>query len=87
MRYVPYVGGDGVTKVPIKQPLPVATQWDLARGRQIARAWAPLSQLSLAETEIVARAIAQGIAEGRSHGLEMAKADLEAQFAGEMRKL
>ena len=60
--------------MPIKQPIPVATQWDLARARQIARAWTPLNQLSPAVAEIVARAIAQGIAEGRSHGMEMAKA-------------
>ena len=73
-----YKCGYGVAKVPIKLPPPVATQWDLARARQIARAWTPLNQLSPAEAEIVARAIAQGIAEGRSHGMEMAKADIEA---------
>ena len=64
--------------MPIKPPLPVALYGDLARARQIARSWKPLDQLSSADTEIVAKAIAQGIAEGRRHGLELAKADLEA---------
>jgi hypothetical protein len=58
-------------KMPIKQPLPVL-YGDLARARQIARSWKPLDQLSPANAEIVARAIAQGIAEGRKHGLELA---------------
>jgi hypothetical protein len=50
----------------------------LERARQIARSWKRLDQLSPADAEIVARAIAQGIAEGRRHGLELAKADVEA---------
>jgi hypothetical protein len=64
--------------MPIKPPLPVALYGDLARARQIARSWKPLDQLSPADAEVVARAIAQGIAEGRRHGLELAKADIEA---------
>ena len=64
--------------MPIKPPLPVALYGDLARARQIARSWKPLDQLSPADAEVVARAIAQGIAEGRRHGLELAKADVEA---------
>jgi hypothetical protein len=63
--------------VPIRPLPPVATLWDLARARQIASTWKPLNQLPPAELEIVARAIAEGIAEGRRHGLEMAKADVE----------
>ncbi len=47
----------------------------MARARQIARSWQPLSELSAAQAEIVAKAVAQGIAEGRSHGMEMAKAE------------
>ena len=50
----------------------------MRRARQIARSWKRLDQLSPADAEIVARAIAQGIAEGRRHGLELAKADVEA---------
>ncbi len=49
----------------------------MARARQIARSWQPLGELSAAQAEIVAKAIAQGIAEGRSHGMEMAKAELD----------
>jgi hypothetical protein len=40
--------------------------------------WKPLDQLSAADVEIVAKAIAQGIAEGRRHGLELAQSRLEA---------
>lgn len=64
--------------MPIKPPPPVALYGDLARARQIARSWKLFDQLSPADAELVARAIAQGIAEGRRHGLEMAKADIEA---------
>ena len=64
--------------MPIKPPLPVALYGDLARARQIARSWKPLDQLSPTDAEIIARAIAQGIAEGRRHGLELAKAEVEA---------
>ena len=42
------------------------------RSRQIARSWKPFDQLSPGDAEIVAKAIAEGIAEGRRHGLEMA---------------
>jgi hypothetical protein len=56
------------------RPLPpVALYGDLERARQIARSWKPLEQLSPADAEIVAKAIAEGIAEGRRHGLELAK--------------
>jgi hypothetical protein len=64
--------------MPIKPPPSIALYGDLARARQIARSWKPLDHLSLADGEIVARAIAEGIAEGRRHGLELAKADAEA---------
>ena len=72
--------------MPIRPLPPVVTLWDLARGRQIASAWKPLNQLPYAELEIVARAIAEGIAEGRRHGLEMAKADVEEYQANSVRK-
>jgi hypothetical protein len=68
--------------MPIKPPLPVALYGDLARARQIARSWKPLDQLSPTDAEIIARAIAQGIAEGRRHGLELAKAEVEAASTG-----
>jgi hypothetical protein len=67
--------------VPIRPLPPVATLWDLARARQIASTWKPLNQLPPAELEIVARAIA----EGRRHGLEMAKADVEEYQANRRR--
>jgi hypothetical protein len=65
-------------KMPIKPPLPVVLYGDLARARQIAHSWKALDQLSPADAEIVARAIAQGIAEGRRNGLELAQPHLEA---------
>ena len=65
-------------RLPIKPPFPLPLDTDLARARQIVRSWKPLSELSFADAEIVAKAIAQGIAEGRSHGLELAKAELKA---------
>ena len=64
--------------MPIKPPPPMALYGDLERARQIARSWKPLHQLSPPDVEIVARAIAEGIAEGRRHGLELAKVDVEA---------
>jgi hypothetical protein len=64
--------------MPIRPPPPVALYGDLERARQIARSWKPLDHLSPADAEIVARAIAEGIAEGRRHGLEMARSDVEA---------
>ena len=61
--------------MPIKPP--IARDWDLVRARQIERSWTPLKRLSAAEAEIVTRAIAQGIAEGRKQGL-VAKGNLGA---------
>jgi hypothetical protein len=60
--------------MPIK-PAPSIVLYDLERARQIARSWKLLDQLSPADAEIVARAIAQGIAEGRRLGLELAKVE------------
>jgi hypothetical protein len=60
--------------MPIK-PL-ATTEWDRTHARRIERSWEPFffKRLSSAEAEIVVRAIAQGIAEGRKQGLELAKA-------------
>jgi hypothetical protein len=57
--------------MPIKPP-PISER-DLAHARQIARSWKLLDQIPPADIEIVVRAIAQGIAEGRMAGLEIAK--------------
>ena len=64
--------------MPIKPLPPVASDGDLARARQIVRTWEPLGGLPRAEFDAVARAVAQGIAEGRRHGLELAKAETGA---------
>ena len=60
--------------MPIKQL--AITECDQMRARQIERAWMPffLKPLDCADAEIVRRAIAQGLAEGRKQGLEIAKA-------------
>jgi hypothetical protein len=57
--------------MPIK--LPPVSERDLVHARQIARSWKLLDQLAPADVEIVVRAIAQGIAEGRTSGLEIAQ--------------
>ena len=63
--------------MPIK-PLPKTLFGDMERARMIVRSWKPLDHLSEADAEIVARAIAEGIADGRRHGLEMSRACQEA---------
>src|ERR1700760_2671920 len=60
-------------RMPIKPPPPVALYGDLERARQIARSWKCLDHLGEADIEMVARAIAEGIAEGRRHGLGIAR--------------
>lgn len=62
--------------MPIKPP--PALERDIIRARQIARSWNLLDRLSPDDVEIVARAIAQGIAEGRRYGLEIAQAPVKA---------
>jgi len=62
--------------MPLKRP--VITEMDMQRARQIVCALTPLKRLSDDDAEMVARAIAEGIAGGRRQGLEMAKLDLEA---------
>ena len=49
------------------------TEMDIQRARRIERSWAP-KDLSEGQAEYVVRAIAQGIAQGRQQGLELAKA-------------
>ena len=64
--------------MPIRPPPPISTYGDLARARQIARSWTPIAELPSAEFDAVVKAIAQGIAEGRSYGLDMDRADLHS---------
>jgi hypothetical protein len=57
------------------KPLPrIALYGDLERARQIARSWKILDHLSPADAEIIAKAIAEGIADGRRQGLESVQA-------------
>ena len=48
------------------------TEMDIQRARRIERSWAP-EDLTDSQAEYVVRAIAQGIAQGRRQGLELAK--------------
>jgi hypothetical protein len=48
---------------------------DLVRGRRILNSWAFVKRLSSDEADIIARMIAQGIAEGRRSGFELAEAE------------
>jgi hypothetical protein len=59
-------------KMPIKPPCTPMDR-DLARARQILGSWASLDRLSSDEADVIARMIAQGIGEGRRHGLELAE--------------
>jgi hypothetical protein len=54
------------------KPLEI-TEMDIQRARRIERSLAP-KDLSEGQAEYVVRAIAQGIAQGRQQGLELAKA-------------
>lgn len=53
---------------------PLFFEMDLSRARQILSSWTSLKRLSSDEAEIIVRMIAQGIAEGRRNGLELAEA-------------
>lgn len=64
--------------MPIKPLPPIAIHWDMERARDIMRAWKPLDLLSPDDAEIVAKAIAEGIARGRRHGIEMGQGHLAA---------
>ena len=60
---------------------PVVTEMDIMRARLIARSLTPLKRLTSDDAEIIVRAIAQSFAEGRKHGLDIAKDCLETQAA------
>ena len=47
---------------------------DLARARRILSSWTAVKRLSSDEADIIVGMIAQGIAEGRRYGLELAEA-------------
>ena len=57
--------------MPIK--LPVVTEMDLHRARQVVSSLAPLKDLAADDAETIARAIALSYAEGRQRGLDIAK--------------
>ena len=54
---------------------PVFFETDLGRARRILSSWTSLKRLSSDEVEIIVRMIAQGFAEGRRYGLELAEAE------------
>ena len=54
---------------------PFFSERDLARARRILSSWTSLKRLSSDEADIIARMVAQGIAEGRRHGFELAEAE------------
>lgn len=56
------------------KPLPFVGT-DLWRARQILKSWTSLRRLTSDETEIVVRMIAQGLAEGRERGFDLAAAE------------
>lgn len=56
------------------KPLPFVGT-DLSRARQILKSWTSLRRLTSDETDIVVRMIAQGLAEGRKLGFELATAE------------
>jgi hypothetical protein len=58
--------------MPIK--LPVITEMDLMRAREIERSWETFRGFSRDQAEAITRAIAQGIAVGRKLGMESANA-------------
>jgi hypothetical protein len=62
----------GENHMPIK--LPVITELDLMRARQIERSWETFRGFSSDQAEAITRAIAEGIALGRKQGLELANA-------------
>jgi len=66
--------------MPIRPPPPTALSGDLERARQIARSWKPLDQLSPADAEIVAKAIAEALhLETESLGLRLISPTLLAR--------
>ncbi|MBR0859278.1 hypothetical protein [Bradyrhizobium liaoningense] len=56
------------------KPLPFVGT-DLWRARQILKSWTSLGRLTSDQTDIVVRMIAQGLAEGRKRGFELAVAE------------
>ena len=55
---------------------PLFCEWDLVRARRILGSWTSPRRLSSDEADIIVRMIAQGIAEGRRYGFELAEAEL-----------
>jgi hypothetical protein len=54
--------------------LPVITEMDLMRAREIERSWETFRGFSSDQAEAITRAIAQGIAVGRKLGMDLANA-------------
>ena len=62
--------GWGIAQMPI-----IPLERELARARQILSSWTGFKRLSSDEADVIARMIAQGTAEGRRYGLELAGAE------------
>ena len=54
---------------------PLFCEWDLVRARRILGSWTSHKRLSSDEADVIVRMIAQGIAEGRRYGFELAEAE------------
>ena len=63
--------------MPIKRP--IVSEMDLTRARQIVCSLSPLKRLSCDDAEIVARAIAEGIAGGRKNRVWRSRSSTSAR--------
>ena len=70
--------------MPIK---PLFVERDLVRARRILSSWTSFKRLSSDEADIIARMIAQGIAEGRRSGLDLAEAEWPTDVKNHLEEL
>ena len=70
--------------MPIRSPF---VERDLTRARRILNSWTSLKRLSSDEADTIARMIAQGIAEGRRSGFELAEAEWPTDGKNHLEKM